>query len=837
MNDQQKALALPTTDKGIADLTLEQKVRLLTGADFWALQPEPVLGLRRIVTSDGPAGVRGELWDERDSSVCIPSPTAVAASWDPALVNELGRLLAAEARRKGIDVVLAPTVNLHRTPYGGRHFECYSEDPFLTGDIGSAMVRGLQSQGVAAVAKHFVGNDSETERSMLNAVIDGRTLREVYLAPFETLVREAGVWMVMAAYNAVNGSTMTEHPLLSEVLREDWGFDGVTVTDWYAGRSTEATAMAALDLIMPGPTGPWNEWLVEAVRAGRVPEEVVDVKVSHLLRLARRVGAVDGPGPAQHGPIDVNQTAELVRRAARSSFVLVRNEGPGEQAVLPLIKEQLRSVAVIGVNASHARYLGGGSALVFPHYVVSPVDGLREALELDVDVRFVEGGRAYDRVAAADASRLTTPSGARGVELLFLDGAGSVLGSDERAGTTFNWNNAFMAGVEPNELAVVELRTVLSTEAAGDYRIGCSGVGRFQLFLDGRCAFDDDLRLPPEADQVEGLMRPPQRYATRRLPVGRQVDVVLRRLLEPREHGQDLLVSLQFNVDYSSESDEHAITRAAEAAAGADVAIVVVGTNEEVESEGFDRDNLSLPGRQDELVSRVCAVQPRTIVVVNAGAPVLMPWRDRVAAILLVWFPGQEFGRALADVLLGYGEPGGHLPTTWPALEGVGLPSTHPDSGKLVYGESLHVGYRRFLRDQIEPAYWFGHGLGYTTWSYESLEAAVTEDGVRVDVEVDNTGPRSGRHVVQIYLARADSKVERPVRWLAGYTTVDAPPGRRTRAHVALPWRRFAHWDNDVRDWIVEPGTFLVQVGRSAGDIVLETPVLLPVPPDSESST
>ena len=248
----------------LAALSLEQKVRLLTGADFWALHDEPAAGLRRLVTSDGPAGVRGERWDEREPSANVPSPTLLAATWDVARIERLGRLLAAEARRKGVDVVLAPMVNLHRTPYGGRHFESFSEDPLLTARIGAAYVRGLQSEGVAATVKHFVANDSETERFTLDARVDERPLRELYLAPFEAIVRDTGAWTVMAAYNAVNGTTMTESPLLQEVLHDEWGWDGLVMSDWTAARSTEAAANAALDLAMPGPDGPWGEALVRA---------------------------------------------------------------------------------------------------------------------------------------------------------------------------------------------------------------------------------------------------------------------------------------------------------------------------------------------------------------------------------------------------------------------------------------------------------------------------------------------------------------------------------------------------------------------------------------------
>src|SRR3954451_4134003 len=302
--------------KRLAALTLEQKVRLLTGADFWALYEEPAAGLRRMVTSDGPAGVRGERWDERDPSANVPSPTALGATWDDARIERLGRLLAAECRRKGVDVLLAPTVNLHRTPYGGRHFECLSEDPLLTARIGAAYVRGLQEEGVAATVKHYVANDSETERFSLDARVAERPLRELYMAPFEAIVAEAAPWAVMAAYNGVNGATMTESPLLRDVLKDEWAFDGVVMSDWYAARSTEAAGNAALDLAMPGPTGPWGDALVEAVRAGRVSERAIDDKVLRILRLAARVGALEGTEPATPAAWSDDEVAAELRSTA-----------------------------------------------------------------------------------------------------------------------------------------------------------------------------------------------------------------------------------------------------------------------------------------------------------------------------------------------------------------------------------------------------------------------------------------------------------------------------------------------------------------------------------------
>jgi beta-glucosidase len=445
----------------VGRLSLEQKVRLLTGADFWALYPEPDAGLRRVVTSDGPAGVRGETWDERDTSANVPSPTALAATWDCDRVEAVGRLLAGEARRKGVDVLLAPTVNLHRTPFGGRHFECFSEDPLLTARIGVAYVRGLQRCGVAATVKHFVGNDSETERMSVDVRIDERTLRELYLAPFEAILRpsgggEAGAWAVMASYNQVNGFTMTESPLLRTILHDEWGYDGLVMSDWTAARAAEPAARAALDLAMPGPAerfGPWGDALVGAVRAGHVDEALIDDKVLRILRLAGRVGGLDSVGPWASGglggvvppgassvgpwasgasrapvtPPPADVPAEL-RAAAAASFVLARNEGP----LLPLDRAALGQVAVIGPSAEVARTLGGGSATVFPPYTVSPLDGLRAA---GLDVAFAPGALGHLRTAAARTPWLFRPDGSgAGAEVRFYSASGELLGSEQRNG-------------------------------------------------------------------------------------------------------------------------------------------------------------------------------------------------------------------------------------------------------------------------------------------------------------------------------------------------------------------------------------------------------------------
>ncbi len=792
----------------LAALSLEQKVRLLTGADFWTLYAEPDAGLRALVTSDGPAGVRGVRWDEREPSANVPSPTALAATWDEGRIERLGRLLAAECRRKGVDVLLAPTVNLHRTPYGGRHFECLSEDPLLTARIGAAYVRGLQAEGVGATVKHFVANDSETERFTLDARVDPRALRELYLAPFEAIVADARPWAVMAAYNGVNGSTMTESPMLRDVLKDEWGFDGVVMSDWYAARSTEGAGNAALDLAMPGPTGPWGDDLVQAVRDGRVNEAAVDDKVLRLLLLAARVGALDeveAATPPAH-PWSEGEVAAELRATAAAGFVLARNEG----ALLPLARADLQRVAIVGPNAATARTLGGGSATVFPPYAVSPLEGLRAALGSGVELRHGPGVRAHTRIAAATGELLGE------VEVRFLAADGSVLGSEQRRTGLFTWLGSYGEGVAASEVAAVEVRGSLRAARAGEHVIGASGLGRQKLTLDGEVAFDLQLELPPGADPTEAHMRPPQHGVPVVLDEGQEVALVLRH--EPPGGGADTSFEIvgsafQLNVEPPYGSDEEELERAVAAAADADVAVVVVGTTEEVESEGFDRESLALPGRQDELVRRVVAANPRTVVVVNAGAPVLLPWADEVPAVLLTWFPGQEFGHALADVLLGHAEPGGRLPTTWPATTD-GLPSTRPVDGTLAYDEGIFVGYRAYERDGRTPLYPFGHGLGYTSWEY--LELACDAEGVQVTVR--NMGARRGREVAQVYASRSDSAIERAPQWLVGFGSAEVEPGAEATMHIALTGRHFAHWDVDAGAWQIEPGTYRITTGPSSAE-------------------
>lgn len=806
----------PDLDELLDRLDLHQQVRLLTGADFWALHPEPAVGLRRVVTSDGPAGVRGEAWDERDPSANTPSPTALAATWDPDRVERIGRLLASEARDKGVDVLLAPTINLHRSPFGGRHFECLSEDPLLTAAIAVGYVEGVQSQGVAATVKHFVGNDSETERFTVDARIDERTLRELYLAPFEQVVARARPWAVMAAYNGVNGSTMTESPLLSDVLKGEWGFDGVVMTDWFAGRSTEPAARAGLDLLMPGPHGPWGDALVAAVQEGRVPAEAVRDKVRRLLLLAARVGALTGTYARVPEPWPADRAAGELRSAAAAGFVLARNEGD----LLPLERADLTRVAVIGPDAETGRTLGGGSATVFPPYTVGPLEGLRRVLGEDVEVTSDRGVSASDpgnhRVAPLPPSWLQ-----EGATVRFVSDDGTELARQTRFSGSLMWLGELTEELRVPDVDTIEWSASVDVPEDGTYLLGVAGVGPFVLELDGRAVVDATVALPEGADPVEGMMRPPQQTVPVELAAG--APVALRLTHRPAATGgfgdaEVATVTFKVLLERQAPDDDVLLEQAAAAAAAADVAVVVVGTTPEVESEGFDRTSLALPGRQDELVRRVVAANPRTVVVVNSGAPVLLPWAEEVPAVLLTWFPGQEFGNALSDVLLGAREPGGRLPVTWPRTED-GLPSTTPEEGVLRYDEGLRIGYRWYEAQGREPQFGFGHGLGYTAWHLgDATATGRPADGLTVRVSVTCTGVRPGRQVLQVYASRVESAVDRPPRWLAGFGSVDVAPGETVEAVVQVPRRSLEHWNPESGSWRLETGVFRLHVGTSLAE-------------------
>ena len=797
------------------ELSLTEKIGLLTGADAFTLPRLARIGLRGLRTSDGPAGVRGTSMDPYDRSTSFPAPIALAATWDPALVERVARQLGLEARAKGIDVLLAPTVNLARTPYGGRGFECFGEDPVLAARIAAAYVRGVQSEGVAATVKHFVGNDSEVERWNVDVRADEATLREVYLVPFEACVTEAACAAVMAGYNRVNGISMTEHEeLLHRVLKQEWGFQGVVFSDWSAARSTVRTALAGLDLVMPGPDGPWGQALVEAVEAGQVPESVIDDKVARLLGVAEFCGAVRAPDdPAsildvRPGP---HARREVVRFAAARSFTLLRNVG----STLPLPTD-INELALIGPNAVQPVYQGGGSAEVGPAVTVTPLEGLRDALGPEVAITVAEGCEHGYRTSGPAPEDTRDPlHGGPGARLEVFDEEGLLVYSGVRLNSELTFWDPLPPGVVERMNTLV-LSTIYTAQDDGGYRFAVAGIGELRLEIDGAAAAE--AIAPPAADPMEVFSQPFETGCERDLRAGDRVLLTASGRPGDYEPG---FVRFRLAAQRIRTAPE-LLGEALAAAVQATAAVVVVGVAPGEESEGYDRSTLALPGRQDELIEQIAAVCPRTVVVVNSGMPVLMPWADRVGAILQVWFPGQEFGHALADVLLGKREPGGRLPVSIPRSEPlvpVGL--SKPQDGALDYAEGLSVGYRAYTRTAIEPHFPFGHGLGYTTWEYEQLRVPVGPVHAGADVEISvtvrNTGARKGSEIVQVYLTRPVDGLSA----LAAFGRAFAEPGERAVVRLTLRARAFAHWDAQEHRWAHPGGSFVIKVGASARDLPL----------------
>jgi beta-glucosidase len=789
-------------DELLGQLDLDEKAALCHGRDLWTIDGCERLGIPSWTVSDGPIGIRGR---GGTRTACFPSASAIAATFDLGLVRELGTAIGNEARAKNVQMALGPTVNLHRHPLTGRHFECYSEDPELSAQVAVAYIEGLQDTGVGACIKHYVANDQELERFTISADLDDRTLREVYLRPFEDAVATAGVWGVMGAYNFVNGVHACADPeLLQGVLKEEWGFAGLVVSDWGALKDGVGPGRFGLDLEMPGPGSFFGGGrLADLVRSGEVPEAEVDDKARRILRFLDWCGALDDGTGATEGELDTPEQRSVARRVAVGSLVLLANDG-----ILPLDPEALRSVAVLGPNAADTAALGGGSSTVAPYYTVSILEALEARLGDGVDVRHEPGCSIRRAVPTIDAELL----GADRFRIEVLPAGGgepvSVLTGQPPFG--FLGADAWAGAARP--VLLRGTATFIAPEA-GVWRFSGGGLHRVRLAIDGGPPTDN---MAPGA--VNAGLGNHAGLVDRTLAEGQAVELAFEYEVSP---GFDLALynmgAALVGTDPEADADRM-LAAAVEAARSTDVAIVVVGSNDEWESEGSDRADLTLPGEQDELVRQVVAANPRTIVVHNAGSPMAMPWVDDVAAIVQAWYPGQEGGNAVADVLVGDADAAGRMPTTWPKrLEDTPAFAWYPgQDGHVRYGEGRLIGYRWYDAQGIEPLWAFGHGLSYTSFAWGDA-TATAEQAV---LTVVNTGDRAGVEVVQAYVAPAERGADDPPQVLAGFAKVELGPGESAAVEVALSPAAFRRWDAGGRGWVVDSGEREVRLGRSSADIV-----------------
>ena len=838
-------------DELLAQMTTEEKVAMVTGGDMWHTRGIERLDVPKLKVTDGPNGARGDgLMGTGSRTACIPSGAVLGATWDPGLVEELGELLGDEALSKRSQVLLAPTINLHRSPKGGRNFESFSEDPILTGRMAAAFVRGVQSRGVATTAKHFVGNDSEFERNSIDTQVDERTLRELYLVPFEHAVKDGGSWGIMSAYNRLNGTFCADnHWLLTTVLREEWGFDGFVVTDWFGARSTVDMANAGLSLEMPGEGRWYGNLLTDAVNDGEVSPSALDRIAADVLTLMERTGALDHDNDFTETELDRAEDRALIRRAAAAGSVLLRNDG-----VLPLNPAAITKLAVIGPNAFNAKVMGGGSAKVKAYRATSPVDALSARLP-DAEVVW-ERGCDIDRTCPA----LTEPLVQGPVTVQYFDGFDLDHPGDAETGGPATKAKAtiqagsfdFIAfgspapGVSGETYSLRATATVVPTSTAR-YEFRLVQCGRARVLVDGEVVLDATTGDYPRGGAFFG-------FGTEELPA--TVDLV---------EGQPIEVTAEFSnrdstllsgmkLGLRSTEEEDLLGQAVTLAANSDVAVVVVGTNDDWETEGRDRDLWELPGDQPELIRRVAAANERTIVILNVGSPHDLSWLDDPAAVLSVGFAGQELGDAIVDMLLGEVEPGGRAPTTvGTRYEHFGAYLNYPGDNSIVrYGEGLFTGHRFHDAMGLEPAVELGFGLSYTTFAMSEPRimsetsnvsgcSASTGSTVEVEVDVTNTGDRHGSEVVQVYVEPLDPEIIRPVRELKAFQKVALDPGETATVRLDLDARAFAYYDigdpiwDELRNagpvpaegeglhrteagWYVDPGEYRIVSGRSSRD-------------------
>jgi beta-glucosidase len=788
-------------------MTLEEQVALLAGADFWTTVPIPRLNIPALKVTDGPAGARGGgALVGGKKTAAFPVGIALGSTWNVDLLREVGRALAREVHDKGADVLLAPTVNLFRSSLNGRNFESYAEDPFLTGKLGAAYIQGLQAEGVAATVKHYAGNESEYQRMTISSDISERALRELYLLPFELAVKEGGTWAVMSAYNKLNGTYCSEHPrLLTTILRKEWDFDGLVMSDWFGAHSAGESVRAGLDLEMPGPAQARASLLVEA-EADETTRAAVRVAARNVLQLMERTGTLKHPRDVSNeaeSDVEHPETTALIRRAGAEGVVLLKNEGN----VLPLPSGV--TVAVVGPNAAAGQVMGGGSAQMNAHRRVSPLEGLRAALG-DERVTYAVGCDNDKYLPVLDAPVRITYRAPENDQ---------VLGQEEKPSGQVQWFD-LPEGVPPKFGAT--LTQTLQLDEDGTYEFSLISSGPARLRVDGAEWLDNwtDWKL---GSAFFGFASD-EAQATVHLPAGEHTVEI--------DYQSEVsgMVGGTVRIGFRKPLPETSLEEAVEVAAQADYAVVCVGTTGEWETEGEDRWGLILPGRQNELVQAVAHANPNTIVLLQTGGPVLMPWLEEVRAVVQGWFPGQEAGHALADVLTGKVDPGGRLPQTFLARrEDDPVHPDHPDrqypgeDGHVEYREGLYIGYRHVDRAGLTPLFPFGFGLSYTTFELGEPVLSghsVEPDGqIAVTIPVRNTGECAGQTVIQLYVRDCEARLDRPSKELKGFAKVTLQPNEVRDVALRLDMRALVYFDDSRQAWVAEAGDFDLLIGSSSADL------------------
>lgn len=786
-------------------LTQDEKLGLLGGTGF-TTQPIPRLGVPPMAMADAGQGVRGGPDGTTGPATAFPCGVLMASTWDPALINRVGKGIGEEARNKGpgVQVLLGPAVNIHRSPLGGRNGEYFSEDPYLAARLAVAYIHGVQSVGVAACVKHYVCNNEEADRTTVDETVGERALREIYLPAFKAAVQEGHVWALMDAYNLVNGLHCSANPyLLTDILKKQWKFDGVVMSDWGAVHQVDAV-QAGNDLEMPYGDNMSVNNLKQALANGSVTQAAVDGAVHRILRTIIRVGLLNGPMTPNPDMVNSPAHSQLAYEAATKGIILLKNEGH----VLPLNQDDIKSIAVIGNAAEYLQVGALGSPEVRPLHKVNLVDGVKEDVGDGITVHYVPAGSEGEPIPASVVTPPNDPTAHGFLAEYFtnpnLAGAPAVTRVD---GTIDIQDASSPAPGISGQRYSARWTGKLTPAKSGQYTLSFKGDDGYRVYLDGKLLMDRWVKQAAYASQAQVD-----------LEAGKTYDL----LINYFQDGGDAAAQLTWQTP-----QETLYSEAVTAAKNADVAIVCVST-EGTEGEGNDRPSMDLPDNQAALIQAVSAANKKTIVILNNGTPVTMTnWLGQVPGLVEAWFPGQEGGKAIADILFGKVNPSGKLPDTLAASR-----SDYPDDGnfpdvdnKVHYAEGIYVGYRHFDKDGIQPLFPFGYGLSYTTFKYSHLKlssAKLAADGrVTVSVNVKNTGDRAGAEVVELYTHALNPTIDRPVRELKGFAKVALNPGETKTVQLTLTARDLAYFDVPGRQWKADAGNYEIEIGASSRDIRL----------------
>lgn len=808
VNGQNSSSSDPAVEQRVESLlgkmSLEEKIDMLGGVEGFYIRAVPRLGIPKMKMADGPAGVRNY-----GPATTFAAGIGLTASWNADLARRVGEEIGRDARARGVHFMLGPGVNIYRAPMNGRNFEYFGEDPFLASRVAVGYIEGIQSQGVSATIKHFVANNSEFLRHDSDSIVDERTLREIYLPVFEAAVKEAKVGAIMDSYNFINGEHASQNSHINnDIAKKDWGFDGLIMSDWFSTYDGVAAANGGLDLEMPAGANLNRQILLPAVKAGKVSEATIDDKVRRILRTAIRFGWLDRDQTDNSISL-YNQTGRQVAlETARESLVLLKNEND----LLPIDKTKMKTVAVIGPNAYPAVPMGGGSGRVEPFAGESYLKALSDYLGAGVNVTYARGIADYDEMA--DSTDFTSGENAKGLK-------GEYFNNDKLEGTPFMTQTEMHINFSrqkqlPDKTASSRWTGSFTPKKAGEHEIFVQSSGEdggfFRLFVDDKPVFDNWKNSNALLSKVKmDLDARPHKIR-----------------LEQRGRSFWLGTKLKFGI---IPTDGFVKPEALALAAKADRVVLAVGFDHESESEGADR-TFALPPGQDELIEAVAAANKNTMVVMNSGGAVDMrAWLDRVPVVIEAWYPGQEGGTALAEILTGAVNPSGKLPVSferrWEDNPVSGSYYLEPDTNRIVYKEGVFVGYRGYEKNKTKPLFPFGYGLSYTSFAYGNLSVERSGETVEVSFDVKNTGNRAGAEIAQVYVGDSHSKVERPLKELKGFAKVFLNPNETKRVSVKLDRRAFAYYDVSGKDWRVDPGEFEILVGSSSEKIELRGKVNL----------